>query len=114
MRRHHFQIEPAGIVRRRADRTRKVKFEFGALACELPQPPQRQLDIARAEFDRVVEIAELAPVPYLDGGAVAAFLALLAADAHPFRVVAEGAERRGAGGADPFVAALVPRLLLGE
>ena len=32
----------------------------------------------------------------------------------PFRVVAVGAERRGAGGADPLVAALVPLLLLLE
>src|SRR6185437_12697897 len=50
-------------------------------------------------------------VPYLHR-AVAAVLVL--ADAHAFWIVAKGAERRGAGGADPLVAALVPSLLLGE
>ena len=72
--RHHLQIEPAGIVRGRADRAGQVEFEFGALAGELAQPAQRQLDVAGAELDRVVEIAELAPVPDLDGAAVAALL----------------------------------------
>ena len=37
---------------------------------------------------------------------------LVLPDAHAFGVVAEGAERRGAGGADPFLAALVAALLL--
>src|SRR3954453_5677332 len=101
-------------MRSRTDRAGQIEFEFGPLTRELAQSAQRELDIARAEFDRVVEIAELAPVPHLDRGAIAAFLALLAADAHPFRVVAESAERRGAGGADPFIAALVPPLLFGE
>jgi hypothetical protein len=36
------------------------------------------------------------------------------ADAHPFRVVAIGAEGRGAAGADPFRAALVPAFLFLE
>src|SRR5215471_16109228 len=77
----------------------------------MPEAPQGELDIAGAELNSVVEIAELAAVPHLDGAAVAA---PLLAHAYPFRVVAVGAERRGAGGADPFAAALVSRLLLGE
>src|SRR6202012_586853 len=36
----------------------------------------------------------------------------LLADAHAFRVIAIGAEGRGAGRADPFRAALMPTLLL--
>src|SRR5690606_35274509 len=50
-------------------------------------------------------------VPHLDRAAMAAFLL---ADAHPFGVVAIGAEGRTAGGADPFVAALMALLLLLE
>src|SRR6516164_7548705 len=77
----------------------------------MPQPPQRELDVASAELNGVVQIAELAPVPDLDSAAVAA---LLLADAHPLRVVAVGTKRRGAGGTDPFAAALVPCFLLGK
>src|SRR5207302_11493782 len=78
---------------------------------KLAEPAQRRLEVAGAELDAVVEIAELALVPDLDGAAVARrFLA----DAHAFRVVAMGAERRGTGGADPLAAALMPGLLLGE
>ncbi len=109
--RHHLEIEPAGIVRRRAHRVGQVELQFGAFSGELPQAAQRQLDVAGAELDGVVEVAELALVPDLDGAAVA-FRSL--ADAHPFRVVAVGAKWRGAAGADPFIAALVPVLLLGE
>ena len=75
------------------------------------RPSQRDLDVARAELDRIVEVAVLALVPDLDRAAVAR---LLLADAHAFRVVAVGAEGRGAAGADPLVAALVAALLLLE
>jgi hypothetical protein len=75
----------------------------------LAQALQRDLDVAGAELDVVVEVAELALVPDLDGAAVAAFVL---ADAHALGVVAVGAEGRGAGGADPFRAALVAALLL--
>src|SRR5205807_5338802 len=64
-----------------------------------------------AELDGVDEIAEFALVPDLDGAAVAR---RFRADAHAFGVVAVRAKRRGAAGADPFVAALMPGLLLGE
>ena len=57
-----------------------------------------------------VEVAKLALLPHLDRAAVAP----RAADAHAFGVVAAMAERRGAAGADPLVAALVAALLLGE
>src|SRR5690606_33432260 len=80
-------------------------------AGEFPQPPQGHLDVARAELDRVVEVAVLALVPDLDGAAVAA---LLLPDADALGVVAVGAEGRGAARADPLVAALVPALLLLE
>src|SRR5262249_26333529 len=83
----------------------------GAGARELAQPPQRDLDIASAELDLVVEVPELAPVPDLDRAPIAA---LLLADAHALRIVAIGAVGRGAGGADPLAAALVAALLLGE
>src|SRR6185437_2825610 len=68
-------------------------------------------DVARAELDAVVEVLEFALVPDLDRAVVAV---LLLADAHALGIVAIGAEGRGAGGADPFAAALVPALLLGE
>src|SRR5262249_32160099 len=72
---------------------------------------QRDLDAARAELDLIVEIPELALVPYL-GGTEAAVAVL--PDAHSLGIVAVGPERRGSGGADPFVAALVTSLLLGQ
>ncbi len=91
------------------DGARQVELLLRALAHPAAQPLQRHLDVARAEFDGVVEIPELAPVPHLDGAAVAA---LVLADAHAFGIVAIGAEGRGAGRADPFRAALVAALLL--
>src|SRR5262249_57180116 len=62
-----------------------------------------------AARDLVVEVFDLAPIPDLHGTEVA--VAVLA-DAHALGVVAVGAEGRGAGGADPFLAALVAPLLL--
>ncbi len=77
----------------------------------LPKPSERQLDVARPEFRVAVEVLELPAVPDLDGAAPAAFVL---ADAHALRVVAIGAERRRPACADPFRAALVAPLLLGE
>src|SRR5205823_7468488 len=68
-------------------------------------------DVARAYFDRVVEVLVLALVPDLDRPALAV---LVLADAHALGIEAEGAERRGAGRADPLAAALVALLLLLE
>src|SRR3954465_7411846 len=72
---------------------------------------RRDAHVAHAELDGVVEVLELALVPHLDGAEVA--VAVLA-DADAFGVVAVGAIGRGAGGADPFRAALVAPLLLLE
>ena len=89
----------------------EVELLRRAGAGELAQPPQRHLDVAGAEFDVAVEVLELALVPHLHGAEIAV---LVLADAHAFGIVAVGAERRGAAGADPFVAALVAAFLLLE
>src|SRR5690606_14014856 len=73
------------------------------------QALQRDLDVASAKLDRVVKIAELALVPNLHRAAVAAFRL---PDAHAFRIVAIGAEGRGAGSADPLRATLMAAPLL--
>src|SRR4029079_8069649 len=78
-------------------------------ARELAQAAQRDLDVAGAELDLVVEILEFPPVPDLDRAEVTV---LVLADADAFRVVAVRPERRRAGGTDPFLAALVAALLL--
>src|SRR5262249_18365088 len=74
-------------------------------------PPQRNLDVAGADLDLVVEVLEVAPVPDLDRTPVAA---LLLADAHTFGIVAVGPVRGCARRADPLAAALVAAVLLGE
>src|SRR5579862_1054486 len=76
-----------------------------------PSRAKRQLDIAGAEFERVVEVLDLALVPDLDRAAVAL---RFRTDAHALRVVAAIAEGRGPAGADPLAAAPVALLLLGE
>src|SRR5262245_44716837 len=106
--RPHQDVE-VSLVRGALDGAIEVELLGRAGAGELAQAAQRELDVARAELDLVVEVLELALVPHLDGSEVAV---LVLADAHPFGIVAEGAERRGAGGADPLVAALVAVLLL--
>ncbi len=72
---------------------------------------QRDLDVARAQFDGVVQIFEFAFVPDLDRALVAGFFL---PDAHPFGVVTIGAKGRGAAGADPFVAPLMAAFLFLE
>ncbi len=88
-----------------------VEFFGGAFAGELAQAAQGQLDVARAQFDLVVEVLVLALVPDLYRLALA--LAGLA-DADAFRVEPARAERAGATGADPLVATGVAFLLLFE
>src|ERR1700722_7222175 len=102
--REHFEVAPAGIVRGRADRPRQVEFEVGPLAGELAQPPQGQLDIARAKFQRIVEVAEFALLPDFYCRTIAL---LFRPDPNPFWVVARVAERRSTPGADPLAAALM-------
>ena len=60
-----------------------------AFARKAPQSAQRELDVARAELDLIVEIPELALVPHLDRAVVA--IAVLA-DAHALGIVAICAE----------------------
>ena len=108
--RHHLDVEPARIARRRVDRVGQVEDVGGALAREPAQPAQRQLDVADAQLELVIEVGVFALLPHLHRALAAA----LAADAHAFRVVAGIAERRGAAGADPLAAALVALFLLGE
>ena len=69
--RHHLDVEPAGVARGRADGVVEVELLGRAFAREPAQAPQRDLDVARAEFDRVVEVAVLALVPDLHRAAVA-------------------------------------------
>src|SRR6185437_16651954 len=78
---------------------------------EPPQAAQRDLDVAGAEFHLVVQIGEFAPVPDLHGAAIAA-AGLTHANA--LRIEPIGAERRGTRRAYPFIAALMPLLLLFE
>ena len=103
----HVDVEIA-VVGGLPDRGVEIEFVGRAGAGEFAQAPQRDLDVADAELDIAVEILELALVPHLDGAVVAV---LVLADPHAFGIVAVGAERRGAGGADPLVAALVAALL---
>ena len=105
----HLDVEPAA-PRGAVDRAVEVELLGRAFAGEAAQAAQRDLDVARAELALAVEVAELALLPHLDRAAVPA----RPADPHAFGVVAAMAERRGAAGADPFVAALVPPLLLGQ
>src|ERR1700682_5114053 len=109
--RHQVQIEPAGVFRGAVDGRGEVELLGYALARETAQPPQRNLDVARVELDRVVEIAKRPLVPDLDRAAIAAFFL---ADADTFRVVAVRAEGAGTRGADPLRAALVTAAVLLE
>src|ERR1700751_6063375 len=106
---HEFEIEPTRVVRGGLHGAAEIELFGGTLASELPQPPQRQLDVARTELDGIVEIAKLAAVPDLDRTPVAP---LLLTYAHAFGIVPISTEGRGASGADPFAPALVARPLL--
>ncbi len=104
------QIEIA-LVGRVLDRAGNIEFDLGTFARPFAQTPERHLDVARAEFDGIVEVLVFALVPDFDGLAVAA---LVLADAHAFGIVAHCSERRGAARADHLVAAFVALLLLFE
>src|SRR3990167_7053615 len=79
-------------------------------ARKLAQAAQRHLDVARAQLLLVVVVFVGALLPHLDGALVLA----RAADANALRVVAAVAERAGAAGADPLVAAFVALFLFFE
>ena len=103
----HMDVQPA-LPRRAVDGGVHVQLVRRALSREPAQPAQRHLDVARAQFDLVVQVPVLALLPHLDRAAMLAG----PADAHPLRIVAAVAERAGPAGADPLVPALVPTLLL--
>ena len=108
---YEVQIEPARILRCPFDRRIEIELFRHAFASETAQAPQRDLDVARVQLHRVVEIAERALVPdFHCAAAASAFLT----DADALGVVAIGAERARSRGADPFRAALVARALLAE
>ena len=48
--RHHLDVQPAGVGGGGADGVVEVQLLRGALARELAQPAQRDLDVARAQF----------------------------------------------------------------
>src|SRR2546429_4678795 len=93
------------------DRGVEIELVRRAGARELAQPSKRDLDVADTELDIAVEIPKFALVPDLHRAVVAV---LLLADADAFGIVTVGAERRGAGSADPFAPALMPALLFLE
>jgi len=100
----HFQLEQAGIACGSGNGAIQIQHFFCPLAGEFAQAAQGQLDVAAAQFGRIVEIAEFALVPHLYCAAVAR---AILANTDAFRVVAIGAKRAGAAGAYPFVAALM-------
>src|SRR5207245_8643457 len=94
-------------VRGLADGAVEIELLGRAGARKFAQPPQRNLDVAGAELDAVVEVLELALVPHFDGAEVPV---LALADAHAFRVVAMGAERRRVASDRPFRPVLLASL----
>ena len=107
--RPHLDVEPALLGRAR-NRCVDIQLVGGPFAREAAQTAQRHLDVAGAQFARVVQVLELALVPDLDRFLVLAF----PADTHAFGVVAGIAIGGGAAGADPFIAALMALFLLGK
>src|SRR5260221_5798173 len=107
----HFDVEPAARARRGIDGVGERQLVGHARPRKSAQAAQRDLDVARAQFDLVVEIREFALVPDLDGAAIAA---AVLADAHALRIEAVGAVGRGSRSAYPLVAALMPFFLLFE
>src|SRR5262249_36116768 len=106
--RPHEDVEVA-FVGAALDGAVEIELLGRAGAREFAQATQRDLDVAGAEFDLVVEILELAAIPDFDGAEVAI---LVLAEPPAAGIVAIGAEGRGSGGADPFIAALGAALLL--
>ena len=103
------QVEPARVLGGPFDGRIEIELLRDAFAREASQASQRDLDVARIELDRVVEIAEGPLVPDFDGASVApAFLP----DADALRVVPVRAERARPCRADPFRAALMATALL--
>ena len=100
-----------GVARRGVDGAVEVQLFRRALAREPAQTPQRHLQIARAERHAVVEVAIVARSQTFTARR---WREACLAHAHTFGVETLVAEGRGAGGADPFVAALVATLLFAQ
>src|ERR1700727_3598560 len=107
----HFDVEPAARARRGVDGIGQRQFAGHAAPCKAAQPPQSDLDVARAQFHLVVEVGEFAFVPDFDGAAIAP---AVLADSHTLRVEAIRSVWRGPRRADPLAPALMPLLLLLE
>ena len=86
-------------MRRALDGAIKVELFGRASAREFSQTTKCKFDIARAEFNLIIEILELPFVPNLDGAKIPVGIL---ADANAFRIVSIRAVRRGPGRADPF------------
>src|SRR4030095_12156964 len=82
-----------------------------ALARESPQAAQRDLDVARVEFNVAVQVAKGSLIPDLHR---AARSAAVLPDAYPLGVIAIGAERARPTGADPLRPALMSSALFLE
>src|SRR6266567_2294138 len=108
---HEVRVEPPGILRGALDRCIEIELLGHAFASESAEPSECDLDVARVELDRIVEIRERPLIPDLDRASAAA---ALLTDANAFGVVAVRAERTRARGADPLRPALMTRALLGE
>ena len=107
---NQLDVEIAGIGRG-FDGVVKVQHIGLAIAGEFPQAAQGHFDVARAQFDTVIEVFIVALVPDFDGLEVFVFVL---ADADAFGVVAVGTKGRGAARADPFAAAFVALVLFFE
>src|SRR5690606_20329518 len=107
--RHHFQIKIAGISRGGTYGVIHIQLVRSPLAGKLPQAPQRDLDVADAQRNAVVQILVF---PFFPDFYRPPLTAVFLADAEPFRVVAIGAERRRSTGADPLVATGMTLILL--
>src|SRR5690606_15848299 len=91
------------------DRLLEIELVRRALAAEATQPAQGDVDLPDVEDAVAAVLAKAALGGHLHRRAAAA-----GTDADPGGVMAAGAERRGAAGADPAVAAVVTLSLLGE
>src|SRR6202011_1059257 len=63
--RYELEVEHTAVARRGVDRAVEIELLGRPLARELAQLAQRELQVARTELDRVVEVAIFAPLPDL-------------------------------------------------
>ena len=87
--RDHLDVQQASVAGSRFDGVVEVEFVRRALAGEPAQAAQGDLEVAGAQLDRIVEVAELAPVPDLDRAALAR---AVLPDANALRIVAVSPE----------------------